>query len=161
MASISVSNNWSRGKKLKNIAYMYSVWLLKLFWCKQFCSKMFISSYLNSCISSRDRWDNRKKKSPDSNDWRKCHHSTVFNYCAHIAWLIDNVLAETKKKTVFQQELKENKTSWKSCIDMQSSQTAGGGGPRMKEVVFCFLSSLWDFLLWGESASTSCVTLAP
>lgn len=77
---------------------MYSVWLLKLFWCKQFCSKMFISSYLNSCISSRDRWDNRKKKSPDSNDWRKCHHSTVFNYCAHIAWLIDNVLAETKKK---------------------------------------------------------------
>lgn len=41
-----------------------------------------------------------EKQCPNSNDWRLCHHSTVFNYCAHIAWLIDYVLAKTKNRSV-------------------------------------------------------------
>lgn len=42
----------------------------------------------------------QKKQCPDSIDWRLCHHSTVFNYCAHIAWLIDYVLAKIKNRSV-------------------------------------------------------------
>lgn len=40
----------------------------------------------------------------------------LFNYCAHIAWLIEYVLAKTKNKSVPTRD--ETKTSWNTGDDI-------------------------------------------
>lgn len=67
----------------------------------QFCSRW------SSVYSS----ETTAKQCPDSNDWRACHHSTVFNYCAHIAWQIDCWMFWQRQRTeVFQQYSWKKKT---------------------------------------------------